>query len=106
MFFICLDSLTSNARGLKGMWCRCMGGAKQVGHMGELGVVDHKSCSCILNWSQGSDGLHGKVCQDQVAVVQPRDDKGLKYMSVLCGEERLVPPANLNKGETCMAECG
>lgn len=35
--------------------------------------------SCILDQLQGSVDMERKVCQKQVAVVRPQDDKGAEY---------------------------
>lgn len=36
-------------------------------------------CSCILNQWQGFDGAQGKICQEQVVIVQSQNNKGPEW---------------------------
>ncbi len=54
--------------------------------MGPFGLIEDQSCCCILNHLLRFNCVCWKSCQKSIAIVQPRNDKGLdkKFCSMLC----------------------
>ncbi len=56
--------------------------------MGSFGLIEDQSCRSILNHCRGLIVFDGRPARKSIAVVQPRNDKGLdkKLRSMLCQE--------------------